>query len=74
MDEAQRHIKEVKNVNRQGLTHQLKDDVAHGTRDGGSGGVDVIVDKRTKISRPVKKADKDPDSPINIIQEILDLP
>ena len=71
MDDAQRHIQEVKNVNKQGLTSQLKDDIAHVNRGGGKGTVDVIVDKRTKISKPLKKAHKAKDNPINIIRKDL---
>lgn len=71
MDERQRHLTEVKNVNRQGLTSQIKDDIAHATRGGEEGRVDVIVDERTKVSRPLQRAHDDPSSPVNVIRKNL---
>ena len=71
MDDAQRHLQEVKNVNKQGLTSQLKDDVAHATRGGGQGQVDAIVDQRTRLSKPLKNANADSSDPINVIRKDL---
>lgn len=71
MNKTQRHLKEVKNVNKQGLTSQIKDFAAHATRGGSKGRVDIIVDKRTKISKPLQTAHDNPRSPINIIRKDL---
>ena len=56
MSKDQRRITEVKNVNYQHLSSQLKDDIAHVNRGGKKGTVTLIVDKRTKLSGALKQA------------------
>jgi hypothetical protein len=71
MDETGRYIAETKNVNRQGLTRQLLDYAAHVQRGGYPGRVDVIVDVRTTISRPLLRAHLDPGNPIHVVVRTL---
>ena len=71
MNESGRHIIEVKNVDKQGLTAQIKDDAAYVTRDGETGIVEIMVDTRTKISGLLQRAHNDPNSPISIRVEEL---
>lgn len=47
------------------------DNVAHATRGGGQGQVDVIVDERTRVSKPLQKEHDNPASPIKIIRKNL---
>ena len=54
MSKNQRQIFEVKNVNYQHFSSQLKDDLAHVNRGGGKGTVTLIVDKRTKLSKQLQ--------------------
>jgi len=56
MSKNKRHITEVKNVNYQYLSSQLKDDLAYVNRDGKRGTVTLIVDKRTKLSKQLQVA------------------
>ncbi len=72
MDEAQRHLTEVKNVNEQGLTSQLLDDKSHSTRGGVPGRVDVMIDERTEISKNLLQEHLNLGSPIKVTVEKLD--
>lgn len=56
MSKNQRHLTEVKNVNKQHFSSQLKDDLAHANRGGKKGTVTLIVDKRTKLTQPLQDA------------------
>ncbi|MED9122286.1 RHS repeat-associated core domain-containing protein [Escherichia marmotae] len=62
-----RYIAETKNQNSMHLSSQLKDDIAHVTRGGVPGRVDLIIDQRTKISVPLLGEHLDPGSPLHII-------
>ncbi|EOM4782465.1 RHS repeat-associated core domain-containing protein, partial [Escherichia coli] len=62
-----RYIAETKNQNSMHLSSQLKDDIAHVTRGGAPGRVDLIIDQRTKISVPLLGEHLDPGSPLHII-------
>lgn len=67
MDDAGRYIGETKNVSRLSLTSQLRDDASYVTRGGRPGRVDVFIDTRTVISRPLLRAHLDPGNPINLV-------
>lgn len=54
MSKNERHIKEVKNVNYQYFSTQLKDYIAHVNRGGKKGTVMLIVDNRTKLSKQLR--------------------
>jgi RHS repeat-associated protein len=71
MDDSERIIQEVKNVDKQYYSSQLKDDIAHVTRDDGDGKVILIVDNRTKITAPLQEAIDDPDIPIELVRKDL---
>jgi len=55
MSNDERLIKEVKNVNYQYFSSQLKDDIAHVNREGGEGIVILIVDNRTRLSPQLQR-------------------
>ena len=59
--EAPTHIAEVKNVQRQPLTRQLRDDV---DLVGPGGKVDVYLPPAARITRPLQRAFDDPLSPL----------
>lgn len=61
------HITEVKNVNYQSFTRQLRDNV---DLVGPGGRVDVFVRPNTKLSGPLRRAHADPTNPINIRPEL----
>lgn len=61
------HVTEVKNVASQSFTRQLRDNV---DLVGPGGRVDVFVRPNTKLSGPLKRANVDPTSPINIRPEL----
>lgn len=61
------HVTEVKNVASQSFTRQLRDNV---DLVGPGGRVDVFVRPGTKLSGPLKRANADPTSPINIRPEL----
>jgi hypothetical protein len=71
MDESERIIQEVKNVDKQHFSSQLKDDIAHVKRDGGDGKVILIVDERTKLTGPLQDAINDPNVPIELQKKNL---
>jgi len=61
------HVTEVKNVASQSFTRQLRDNV---DLVGPSGRVDVFVRPNTNLSGPLRRANADPTSPINIRPEL----
>ena len=58
------HFQEVKNVNFQSLTSQLKEDIKHV---GPNGRVDLIIDVRTRVSKTLQELHNDPQNALNII-------
>ncbi len=67
MSNGGRYIAETKNVGYQHLSSQLLDDAAYVTRGGVPGRVDVVIDTRTVVSRPLLRAHLDPGNPINLV-------
>jgi hypothetical protein len=66
MDESQRLIVETKNVARQHLSSQILDDKAHVLRNGGPGRVEVVIDKRTRITPQLLREHLNPGSPVKL--------
>lgn len=66
MDKSQHYIGETKNVKKQHLSTQLKDDINHVTRRGYPGRVDVFINKDTQINTPLLREHLNPGSPLKI--------
>lgn len=56
------HVTEVKNVKKQSLTQQLRDDV---DMVGSDGQVDVMLPKNAEVTKPLQRAFDDPMNPLN---------
>ena len=71
MDASGRNITEVKDVDKLSYTDQLKDYVDYVTREGGTGSVEIVIDRRTEPSQTLKDAAADPNNPIFLTPEDL---